>query len=111
MVPFKEGKFRKVLMTPFGLSKTSADLKDLIVPGRQQTFHADFGRRLEIAFACLHGVDVQFRGRRRDEGGCFHFKIALLDKVTPDGLYHPGPQLQRRLSIRHASYIAEGAIP
>jgi hypothetical protein len=74
----------------FAVPKALADLKDSRISSRQQAFHTQFRRPLQVTAASANEVNVNFRGRRRNELGCFHLQIIVFNKKPPDRLNQAG---------------------
>ena len=76
------------------LAKAAADLVKTRVAGRQQSFHAKLGGRLQKRTAAGLGIDVRFGGGGRDADRGFDFEVVGGVKERAHGLQPPGAKFE-----------------
>ena len=82
-IPFEHREFREVARSPLFLSKAAADLENVCVSGLKQSFHLQLRGCDEKLISGRFGIDLIFRGGRRDAYWCFNLnEIELLEQSS-----------------------------
>jgi hypothetical protein len=89
-VPFQHGEFGVVEAAALIGSPAVANLEYPSIAGSQESLHAEFGRGVKEAVAAGEGIDVELRGRGRNEKGGIHFEIPPLDEELSAALDDAG---------------------
>jgi hypothetical protein len=94
LIPFQEGKLRKMPVAPLIFAETPADLKYFVKSGHQQTLHAQFRGCVQKPISGGFSIYMRLGGRRWNAYRGFDLQKALVDEKAPDRLNHPGPEFQ-----------------